>query len=311
MGPSSGATDRLDVWRDLIRENFVALDIDADRSGPFTGAVRSTEVGHLRVATADSTTAGYRRTPGLARRDDDVYLQVGLLARGEGLLRQDGRDAVLRPGDYAVYETDRPFFWGLRGDCSLLVLTWPRATVALAPGESRRYTARTLDGARGLGGIVGRMLRDLVTAPPTLTPAGGARLADEVAQLVTTVAAEHAGPPPAGPAAADLLARIDAYIAEHLADPDLGPAAVAAAHFISTRQLHRLFAARGDTVTRSIRRQRLEGCRRELAGGHAGAPITEISRRWGFTDLSTFSRAFGAAYGTSPSGYRARYLTRR
>ena len=30
-------TDRLDVWQDIIRENFVALDIEADRRASFRG----------------------------------------------------------------------------------------------------------------------------------------------------------------------------------------------------------------------------------------------------------------------------------
>lgn len=34
--------------------------------------------------------------------------------------------------------------------------------------------------------------------------------------------------------------------------------------------------------------------------------VTDISRRWGFPDLPGFSRAFRAAYGLSPSDYRAR-----
>jgi AraC-like DNA-binding protein len=306
MRPSSGRTDRLGVWRDLIRENFVALDIAAEGDRPFSGAVHSTALGHLTVASVDSTTQGCRRTPALARHDSDVYLQVGLVTRGAGLLRQDGREAALRPGDFALYETDRPFFWGLRGDWQLLVLTWPRATVALDQGDSQRLTAQTLGGP-GLGRIVGRMLRDVVTAPPELTEPGAVRLADELAELVTTVATERVPAEPPDPAEADVLRRIDAHIDACLADPELGPGAVAAAHFMSTRQLHRLFARRGVTVTRHIRHRRLERCRRDLLDPRAAdLSVTDISRRWGFADLATFSRAFRRAYGTTPTAYRAR-----
>jgi AraC-like DNA-binding protein len=308
MGPPPTTTDRLDVWRDLIREHFVALDIHADSRDAFTGAVRTADIGHLKVASVRSGPQGCSRTPGLARRDPDVYLQVGLIARGGATVAQDGRDAVLRPGDFAVYETDRPFHWGLRGDWELLVFTWPRAAIALDTGASRQLTARALSGGDGLGAIVGRMLRDLVTSPPALSAAGGVRLADEVAELVTTVAGEHLRPAAPTRAADDLLRRIDAFIVEHLADPDLGPALVAAAHFVSTRHLHRLFAGRQDSVTQHIQRLRLERCRRELLDPHAvGRSITEISRRWGFTDLATFSRAFRATYGLAPSEWRTRH----
>jgi AraC-like DNA-binding protein len=303
---SAATTDRLDVWRDLIRENFVALDIHADRHAAFTGSVRSSELGHLKVASVESGPQGCGRTPGLARRDDDVYLQVGLVTRGGGTLAQDGRDAVLRPGDFAVYETDRPFFWGLTGEWELLVFTWPRASIALDDTASQQLTARSLSGGDGLGAIVGRMLRDLVAAPPELSAAGGVRLADEVAELVTTVAGECVRPTPPARAADNLLRLIDSHIVEHLADPDLGPTGIAAAHFVSTRHLHRLFAHRGGTVAQQIQRMRLERCRRELVDPRSDTrSITDISRRWGFPDLATFSRAFRAAYGMSPTDWRS------
>jgi hypothetical protein len=58
------------------------------------------------------------------------------------------------------------------------------------------------------------------------------------------------------------LARVDAYITQHLHEPDLTPARVAAAQFISLRQLYKLFAARSDTPARWIIKQRLAvgGC---------------------------------------------------
>lgn len=305
MGPPPTTTDRLDVWRDLIREHFVALDIHAERRDAFTGAVRTTELGHLKVASVRSGTQGCSRTPGLARSDPDAYLQVGLLTKGAARVAQDRREAVLTPGDFAVYETDRPFHWGLRGEWELFVFTWPRATIALDTAASQQLTARTL-GGDGLGGIVGRMLRDLVTAPPQLSTAGAVRLADEVAELVTTVAGEQLPLAMTTGAADDLLRRIDTYIVEHLADPDLGPVTIAAAHYVSTRHLHRLFAHRGFTVAQQVQRLRLERCRRELLDPRAATrSITDISRQWGFPDLATFSRAFRTAYRVSPSAWRA------
>ncbi len=303
---TAATTERLDVWRDLIREHFVALDIHADRDDAFTGHVRTTELGHLKVASVRSSPQACSRTPDLARRDPEVYLQVGLLTGGAARLAQDRREALLGPGDFAVYETDRPFHWALAGAWELLVLTWPRRTIALGATASQQLTARTLSGTDGLGAIVGRMLRDLVSAPPQLSAAGGVRLADEVAELVTTVAGERVQPVLPGRACDDLLRRIDAYVVEHLVDPDLGPGSIAAAHFLSTRHLHRLFAARGASVTRQIQRLRLERCRRDLLDPRADhRSITDISRRWGFTDLATFSRAFRAEYGTAPSEFRA------
>ncbi|CCH87318.1 Transcriptional regulator, AraC family [Modestobacter italicus] len=298
-------TDRLDVWQDIIRENFVALDIVADRRASFRGRVRSTELGHLHVASVRSGPQSCTRTPQLARADDAEYLQVGLLTRGAAVVQQDDREAVLTPGDFAVYETDRAFCWRLQQDWELLVLTWPRDCVPLGGPASRALTARRLRGGDGLGAIVGRMLRDLVVSPPALSVEGEVRLGAEVLDLVTTVAQEEVRPSAPPRSADDLLRRIDDHILQRLGDPDLTPTGIAAAHFISTRHLHRLFALRQSTVSRHVQHLRLERARLELRHPTCrDRSITDIAWRWGFADLATFSRAFRAAYGTTPSRYR-------
>ena len=57
----------------------VALDVQADPGERFTGTVRTAEVGHLQVASVESERQRCRRTRELAHRDDQAYLQVGLL----------------------------------------------------------------------------------------------------------------------------------------------------------------------------------------------------------------------------------------
>jgi AraC-like DNA-binding protein len=286
---ATGATDRVEDWRDLIREHFVALDIATDRDPAFEGAVRSTLLGHLSVASVDSTRQECVRTPGL-------------------VLQQDDREALLGPGGYALYETDRPFAWHFRGPWRLLVFTWPRDLVGLGRDASRAATARTL-GGDGLGAMVGRLLTDVVAAPPPLTAVGGARLADELGELVGTVAGEVLRRDevlsPTG--AAELRHRVEAHVAEHLEDPGLGPESIARAHFVSTRQLHRAFAEGAETVSGLVRRRRLEHARRELLDPRlADLTVTEIALRCGFGDLAAFSRAFRTGFHEAPSTYRRR-----
>ena len=164
FGRTDDVTTHLDRWKDLIRENFVALDIAADRDTAFFGGVRSSLLAHLEVSDVHSITQDAIRTRGLARCDDTSYLQVGLVTEGTAVLRQDGRECGLDPGDFALYETSRPFAWGLRGSWRLFVYTWPRAAFLLQEDEAAKLTAHALPGTDGLSGIVSRTLRDLVTA---------------------------------------------------------------------------------------------------------------------------------------------------
>lgn len=308
--PVEHSTRRYDEWREAIRHDFVALDMAPDRRlGAFSGTVRSRTIGHLQVSEVESVSQTYRRTPRLAGSDDHEYLQVGMIARGAATLEQDGRRATLYPGQLAVYETGRPFQWSMCGDWELLVFTWPRERIALSTAESAAATARRLGAHPGLDSIVAGVLHGLVTTPPSLSSAGADKLADEVGGLVGTLAAELA---PArdrdagNRATRDLRARIERHIDEHVSDPDLGPSSLAAAFFVSERQLHRLFAGTAESVTRRIRRARMDRARHELADAAADATVTEVARRCGFTDPTSFSRAFRAAHGMPPSAYRAR-----
>lgn len=305
-------TSQHGVWRDMLRDHFVTLDVDARSGDQFTGEVRSSRLGHLQVSSVRSVTQEVMRTDALLKRDGGRFLQVGLVRSGEAHVVQDGRACLLRPGDFVIYETDRPFSWGLRAapqlrQWELSVFTWPRETVRLAEHESPEITCRALDGTNGITGVLSRLLADLLVTSPTVGHANAARLADEVGELVATVAAEVSGLGGRSDLHDGLLRQIDAYIDQNLDDPCLSPTLVARAHFISTRQLQRLFARRGNTVAQVIRQRRLERCRRDLLARRDGElTLTEICLRWGFSELAVFSRAFREVYGMSPSEYRAR-----
>jgi AraC-like DNA-binding protein len=94
-----------------------------------------------------------------------------------------------------------------------------------------------------------------------------------------------------------------------LADPNLSLTTLAAAHHISIRQLQKLFATQGLTISGWIRERRLERARRDLANpAQPNVPITAIADRWMFANSAHFSRVFKAAYNISPRDYRHEHL---
>lgn len=89
------------------------------------------------------------------------------------------------------------------------------------------------------------------------------------------------------------------HIAQHLANPDLSPASAAAAVGISVRAPHLAFEPTGKSFARYVSRRRLEACRDALLANHT-RPVNDIAFAWGFGTLSSFYRAFHAAFGMSP-----------
>ncbi|MDZ7914102.1 MAG: helix-turn-helix domain-containing protein [Rhodococcus sp. (in: high G+C Gram-positive bacteria)] len=298
-------------WADLLREHFVALDVsDIEDGDGFSGAVHSAQLAHVRVSAVQSMEQRIVRSSSLIKSDGADYLQIGMIRRGSAVVRQDDRECVLRRGDYVLYDTTRPFDWQIEGHAhdgiwGLEVFTWPRSYLSLSDAEVTNLTAIAFDGHAGLSGLLGRFLHDLASVRMTSDASGDEEeVVNEIGSLVKSVL--HATARPITSQRTNLYESALSVIDARIADPALSPVDIAGSVKVSIRQLHRAFAEHGTTVSRSIRSRRLDGCRREIVQRHAvERSLTQISHRWGFTDLAAFSRAFKAEFGISPRRYRS------
>ncbi|TDC36315.1 helix-turn-helix domain-containing protein, partial [Actinomadura sp. KC345] len=229
---------------------------------------------------------------------------------------QDGRSADFDAGNLVLYDTSRPYLAELASDIpagQMLVLRFPHSLLPLPARDLRRLTAVRLPCDQGVGALSSQFLLQLARHMDELSPSDTARLSTLALDLLTTalanaVDADSALAPHARQRA--LMAQIHAFIAEHLGDPHLTPAAVAAAHHISMRYLHKLFHHEGRTVAGWIRERRLDQCRRDLSDPRLTTrPISAIAARWGFTSPAHFSQTFRTAYGLSPRQFRRQYAT--
>lgn len=301
--------EREAFWRQALSETFVPMTVGEVTQDRFGGVIRSDWIGRLMVAEVASTAQDVQRTSREISRTDAEYVQIGLVYRGVARVAQDGREVVLRPGDYAIHETTRPFRWTFGADWDVGVFTLPRGSVPLSEPESRLLTARRLAGQTGITGVVSRFLQDLARNADSLSGGQSERVLADVTDLVLTLLSDWAEDSDAVRSSVQrsLMFRIKDYIDRRLADPTLGPAEIAAAVNISTRYLHMLFAAEHRSVSQYIRGLRLERCRRDLLDPRlADQPVATIAFGWGFGDLSGFNRAFKGTFGATPRELRAR-----
>lgn len=297
----------LRTWMDVIRHRFVSLQIAQRDAGDLAGSVRSRRIGHMQASVVRSTPQTFSRTKRLASTDDHNLLAVGVVESGTGFLEQDGRRCEVAGGDFALYDTSRPFTWSLTGDWTLRVYTWPLDAAAVTDTESHSLTATTICGSTGAGCFLAPMLASLAYADATLSPLSSARLASEVGELSVTAAWEASHHHDCDQPDRQQLQNIQTFIEQSLTDVTLTPQSIAQEFFMSARTLHRLFARHGLTVAAWIKRRRLEACRRALSSPVARhLSINEIASRYGFVNPSFFSREFTVQYGESPRGYRSR-----
>jgi AraC-like DNA-binding protein len=294
-------------FRAGVNDSFVPLQVTSDHPDRFRGMIRGAGIDEVHVSDVRATDHVVERTPELIARGDRPYFKVSLMLAGRGLLVQDGREAVLSPGDLAVYDTSRPYSLVFDEDFRTMVVMFPRHLITLPPDMVGQLTAVRISGSEGLGAVVTPYLTQLAANLDQLAGSTGARLAHSALDLVTTVFTRELGldGTTADPHRA-LMQRIRGHIDRNLASTDLGPASIAAAHYISTRHLHGLFQEQGTTVSTWIRTRRLEQCRRDLIDPVlADRPVAAIAARWGLVDAAHFSRAFKSAFGVSPSEFRS------
>jgi AraC family transcriptional regulator len=99
------------------------------------------------------------------------------------------------------------------------------------------------------------------------------------------------------------IVRTLVYIQQHL-DEDLELDAVASVAAFSKFHFHRIFRGLvGESLAEHVRRLRLERAAGSLK--RLDRPVTDIALEAGFETHESFTRAFGAMFGVSPSSYRA------
>ena len=294
-------------FRSSVSESFVPLQVTSPLADSFRGLIQAASIDEVHVTDVRATEHVVERTPELIGRADKPYFKLSLMLSGTGLLIQDDREAVLQPGDLAVYDTNRPYSLVFGAEFRTMVVMFPKHLVALPPEMMAQLTAVRISGHEGLGAMIVPYLTQLAGNLEQLSGATGARLTQSAMDLVTTLFTHELDlDTTSNDPHRALMQRIHAHIDRNLASADLSPTSIAAAHFISTRHLHGLFQEQGTSVSTWIRIRRLERCRRDLVNPlFADRPVSAIAARWGFVDAAHFSRTFKAAYEVSPSEFRA------
>lgn len=306
--------DRFGLWLDVVESSAPAL-ISSAHAHSFDAHARAVELGRLRLTDFTYPSLTMARTAKLIRRADPEMYQLSLTQAGVGAVTQQRRDSVVRAAEFTLLDNSRPFEARHEAPAGRLLnaitVNIPHAALPLPPARVARLLAGSSSASTGTGGLLAQFLRRIAAHPEQFTAADAGRLGDIAIDLIAAMLARQIDAEDTLPEEVRqhaLRLRIEAFIDRNLGDPELTPPNIAAAHHISLRTLHRVFAGEEATVAGLVRRRRLERCRRDLADPLlAGQAVRLIAARWGFTDKAHFSRAFRAAYGHSPQAYRDRF----
>jgi AraC-like DNA-binding protein len=302
---------RLSSLREAVSRQFLDLHLvplahDAGRD--FDAFISIRELGGVRIARFGGSPVAAVRTSAHIDLSDQGYYMLALHMRGMARARQLGRQITLRPGDLALLDSSHPYTIEFANTDQFEHIAYqiPRARLDARSDQIERALAMRMPAGSDAGRLASPYLSTLA-APNWRTPNTNATpLLETGLDLLVNALLLAAGLdlPPAT-RHSGMLHQLKLHARSQLGDPSLSPAAVAAAHYLSTRQLYRLFAHEGITFGGWVREERLRGCRRDLADPRLReVPIAELAARWGYRSAAHFTRAFSARYGLGPRDFR-------
>ncbi|MFD3654593.1 helix-turn-helix domain-containing protein [Streptomyces sp. NPDC058620] len=301
-------SDRAEAIRDVIWGRVVRVDIQHHPQQERISAVGTiSDVGSLNICSVRSNATIIRRTPSLVRDDLEPSLFLGLQVSGSSMVVQGDREAVLRPGDLAVYDTTEPYTLVNESGIHQHFFRVPRRELALPTAALSRVTAVRLGREHPVTDLASTYFARLAGTRPAMSPQQAGAVEQPSIALLRAVLAICLGDSRLAqePLESTLQCRIMEYIRAHLAEHDLSAARIARAHHISVRYLYKILAGSGITLGDWLRVHRLEECRKELARSrNRSVTIAAIAQRWGFSNASHFSRVFKEQYGVSPREWR-------
>ncbi|MDQ0317269.1 helix-turn-helix domain-containing protein [Amorphus orientalis] len=307
--------ERLSYWIEAVCDTYVQLECEApDRNAPFHGRIEGVALGGLGLSRVTSTPQMVRRTPAKIAQATEDYFLVSVQAAGRGAVIQDGRTAELGPGDFALYDSTRPYELAFENDFQQYVLTLPGSVLRSRLRDTETLTARRVCGTRGAGHLMINMIRTLADDVGELEPGSVAAVAESLETILVAGLGSLTGAsePPVSGTTAFHRDQIKAYVAERLRDPSLSIDAIATDLRISPSTVYRAFASEPSSLNGWIWAKRLEGVRRDLGDpALAGQSISTIAYSWGFNDAAHFSRAFKARFGRSAREVRGELGVRR
>jgi AraC-like DNA-binding protein len=300
--------DKFGYWQDVVCRALVDLECRPVSGMAFEASVEGSCLEGLSVARIEASAHRVERQPSAISRASEESLIFNFVLSGVAMAQQDGRSVVLRAGDGAVCDAQRPY--SLRFDDAFKILTikMARSAIAHRAGSIHRITATSFGESSQMCPILFGYLVSFSKQASLLPPAASEKVARNFTELLAAALDEVilASPLPLSEYRATALMRVRDFVERHLDVCELDTSMVSTALNLSPRYINKLFEAENTSLTRYIWRRRLERAAADLQDpARAGLGISAIAMAHGFNDLSHFSRAFRQRFDLSPRAYRA------
>lgn len=286
-------------WEATITSEVVSLGV-ISTPHDFSASLERRDFGRsIRITRVRSEANVIRRSASHISSSDDGFAILHMNLRGKITVQQHGRTCNLQGLGATIYTTDKPSVFDMSSDYDGLLLQMPRQLLATTMGQLQQKLVQPIATDQALF----RILLSMLSESHENTPDNSAEkevIAQVAVDLVTgilTVRRDVATNEPA-----PLLTTMLQLVERSFNDPDLTVASIARKMKVSERVVYRAFSKANQSPATLIRSKRLVRAMALLQ--NSNETVYLIADASGFSDYSSFSRAFRREIGCSPTEWR-------
>lgn len=236
------------------------------------------------------------------------YHYLTLLRNGAFRTRQFGTECTAHGDILTLADGSAPYVARHSPQAHMIFLGLPTGLLQRSVGDLRSACNIPISANFSSGAILKDMVQSLWLRRQEIDNEHAHGIANAIICLLSTLHSPTGNPTSRGIGSTRQSEILD-YINANLTDPNLNVESIARFFDISTRYLRTLLRNTGTTPSRYIHELRLQHCMENLSNpllNHLS--VTEIAFRWGFNEISHFSRVFTVRFRESPSKVRRKHI---
>ncbi len=300
--------DRLGNWTDALYEHYYPLDLTNPSLEFNVGRLGIFEIPNISFGSISSDPMNVYRRRQHVQHGGDYYF-VPMPQRQPIRLRQSGREATLRPGDFTVIATADTYQYQqeTQNDIRTLRIDGPRLRERIPMIDD--LVAQTCSADTPVVRLFTEFAGSILQHGHGMSDEVAAAMSHQVLDLLALAVTEPVDALQSRESAVRRAhhRRIIRAIETHIANSALGPRLLSEELGLSERYIQKMFHERGETLSGVIRARRIATAQRRLLDPiRRSSSIAAIGFSVGFQDPAYFSRAFKLETGLSPSAFRER-----
>lgn len=299
------ASEAFGIFRDAVCQSFMPWSPEPGE-GVFRSRIESVSFPGGTIGRSSTSGIISRKTKQNISRSAAECIYGTYVTVGELLIDQGDHTSVVKVGDLVLYHSHRPIFLTERCGARNSNISFSIPTTRyqrFAEMENRCHNT-VIESNKLLDPLSSclNILSNSLSGTPASTIEG---LFEAISVLLPiSVDCDDSDSPIDNKNNFGRLKTMHGYIDQNLDDPEFGISDVAIFMNVSRRSIQKYFARSGTTFAAYLTSRRLDRVRSDLRSRGRHTSISDVAFRWGFSDLSTFNRAFKRCFGHTPRSLR-------